>query len=577
MLSSEQKDQIFGYHMAGLSRDEIASSTQVSTGSVSNAIKEWKIKIGAGDIEEIRRFIKLSKKSGMTIKQSLEGFRMHELMNRLGVLNTEDSDHNENKFVKFVNEFYKVCHAHQITPDILASWFNDLVEFSVECWDEEENSKKITPLKREKETTIKNSSVPIMTLISRHIEKKKSEFDILKKKKDEIKKDIEFLNKKRGELQKNVTSLKQEKDHFLSLYDSFGELEYILKERCDIDITTELESVVNVFYGFNEQGYDLKRIYETYDTATALDWDIFQKKNSVESLQRQILSLQTRIKGNEVLLDASRKNWDTFTQLETMKFGLEELTLLWLIVKDIADNRGIASHDAVSVFIKDVEENYYEKTLFENRVAQKKQELETINNQLIVSRTALSNQPIIGASISQLYQNGITEQDIVDLVRIFQNSFQQTGLQEKTKAESYSNENSKTSGWKRLAEELKKYNGIKEAIRHSTLNLNKIKNEYAVLIKDFKGLSDLCQTASHLVNILNSYFFYFKGYSDQIHQNNSSSNNNNFNIIVNNVLVPFILLASHHYLENNKTEKEKEKEKEKENGSQDQDGNITKQ
>lgn len=235
----------------------------------------------------------------------------------------------------------------------------------MESWNADENNKEITPSNLEKEYTIKNRSVPIMTIISRLIEKKK----------EELTKNVEILNKKRSELHKSVTSVKQEKDRFLSLCDSFTELEYILKQRCDIDITTELESVVNIFYGFNEQGYDLKRIYETYNKATGLEWDIFQKKNSVDSLQRQVSSLQTKIKDNEALLDTSRKNWDTFTQLEAMKFGLEELKQLWTIVTDIAINRGIDSEDAVSVFIKDVEENYYEKLLFENRVAQKKKRI----------------------------------------------------------------------------------------------------------------------------------------------------------------------------------------------------------
>ena len=47
-----------------------------------------------------------------------------------------------------------------------------------------------------------------------------------------------------------------------------------------------------------------------------------------------------------------------------MKFGLEDLKQLWHVITDISISRGIDSLDAVSIFIKDVEENYYEKTPF---------------------------------------------------------------------------------------------------------------------------------------------------------------------------------------------------------------------
>lgn len=226
-------------------------------------------------------------------------------------------------------------------------------------------------------------------------------------------KDIEFLKTKKDDLNKNVTSLKQQRNHFLSLYDSFIQLESILKVRCDIDLRTDLDPIVNLFYGFNEQGYDLGRIYEVYNRATGLDWEIYQKKTEIDSIEDQITKLQVETRGNEALLYNSRKNLDTFTQLEAMKFGLEELKQIWLTVMEIARSRKIDSDDAVSVFIKDVEENYHDKLLFQDRVVRRKEELETTNNQLIFNRLILSAQTFVATSMLQLYQNGITEQDVV--------------------------------------------------------------------------------------------------------------------------------------------------------------------
>ena len=172
--------------------------------------------------------------------------------------------------------------------------------------------------------------------------------------------------------------------------------------------------------------------------------------------------------------------------------------------------------------------------------------------------------------MSQLYRNGINEQEVVELVHLFQNSLQEKGVeeiyksQEKTKTGINSNDiPTKITSWKELADELKKYKGIKEAVIHETIVLNKLNEEHEVVMKESKNLSDLCQKANYLINILNSYYFYFKGYFDQ------SQYKNIFNIRYNSVLVPLIILAFHQNLTNDENENEKD-------GSQDNnnDGNM---
>lgn len=126
MISNTQRNQIIEYYLQGLSRDEIALNSRVSAGSVSNTIQNWKNSIDSHDIEEIRQFIKTSKKEGMTIKQCSEGYRMLKLMDKLGIVEIKDIDSHENRFLTFVNEFYSICQMHQITTNILISWFNDI-------------------------------------------------------------------------------------------------------------------------------------------------------------------------------------------------------------------------------------------------------------------------------------------------------------------------------------------------------------------------------------------------------------------------------------------------------------------
>lgn len=543
-------DQIIEHHVLGYARDDIATMLRVSTGSVSNIVGRWRKRNEIPDVDEIRQFMRTIRKTKLTLKQCSEGFRMFQLMNRFSTEGNENTDFDQNNFTTFVEELYDVCIKHQLLPNMIISWFRDLIKILYEYQNRAENDDKSTQLEANNNYLESKKSIPLATKISSLIEEMKQEVHVYKQKKRELVNEIDSHIIILDNLNKEISNLKQDKIHFLSMYSTFSIVDKYLMESCNIDLSNELESFANVLNGFKKKGYDLKAIFDKYNIATEIDWIIDQNRKTVNSLQEEISKLQNAKSSNQALLDTSKKNWDTFGQLKEMKFGLEELKQLWLIITDIAPNRGIDRDDAVSVFIKDVEENYYEKLLFENRVIQKKKELEITNNQLILNRHILSAQPFVGTSMSQLYRNGITEHDIVELVNLFQNSFLRNERDKKLRTEDYSNEISKNNGWKALAEDLKKYDGIKEAVRRETINLNKLRDKYSELIKDMKDLSYLYQTAFHLINLLNNSYSYFKGYFDQC------QNKNIFNFMPGNILVPLIILVSH----SSKNNKEEERD-----------------
>jgi hypothetical protein len=135
-------------YLNGKSRDDIAKETGISTGKVSNIIKEWKNKIGIPNVEELRDFTIAVKKSGISIGQCAEGYRMVQLMKNLGITvegNEDDggvkddlnnnnnssgdiSRHriNYNEFSTFVQEIYMNCKNFKIKPAIIFSWIKDL-------------------------------------------------------------------------------------------------------------------------------------------------------------------------------------------------------------------------------------------------------------------------------------------------------------------------------------------------------------------------------------------------------------------------------------------------------------------
>ena len=175
----------------------------------------------------------------------------------------------------------------------------------------------------------------------------------------------------------------------------------------------------------------------------------------------------------------------------------------------------------VAYFMKDVEENYYDKLKFEDRVKEKRTELAMLNEQLKMSRQNLSLQPFIGSTLFSLFQKGINEQDIIEINQVFQDSLLLQNLSidnsknERESPDANDNKhNEKEKGWRMLTEEIKRYGGIKAAIKEQSDLLDRIKKENANLIEKGQNLSILCQNAVTFINMVNSHYHYYKGFFD---------------------------------------------------------------
>ena len=118
------KSQVIQCYLNGKSREQNAHENNVSTGTVSNIIETWAREIVIPDIKEMRRFAVLVKKSGVSIKQCAQGFRMVKLMNNYGIQVEDDT---QDEFGSFVNGVYQNCKDLSIPPSIVPSWIKDLV------------------------------------------------------------------------------------------------------------------------------------------------------------------------------------------------------------------------------------------------------------------------------------------------------------------------------------------------------------------------------------------------------------------------------------------------------------------
>src|SRR5689334_15208689 len=92
---------VIGLYLQGESRNEIASRTGISQGSVSNIISAWKKGLDESEASDLRDLGIMMKRAGLTPIQCASGFRIAQLLNKSGV--------NEGGFKNYIFDFYKQC------------------------------------------------------------------------------------------------------------------------------------------------------------------------------------------------------------------------------------------------------------------------------------------------------------------------------------------------------------------------------------------------------------------------------------------------------------------------------------
>ena len=78
----------------------------------------------------------------------------------------------------------------------------------------------------------------------------------------------------------------------------------------------------------------------------------------------------------------------------------------------------LTSDDAVSIFIKDIEENYHDKFLLEDKVKENRNRLSQINKEVGKKKAGIADAPNLGITLQHLFQNGVNEKAIMSMYQI---------------------------------------------------------------------------------------------------------------------------------------------------------------
>ena len=132
------------------------------------------------------------RKSGMTIKHCIKGFRFLQLLKGLGItIENDDIDSDLDSLAFFVNEIYNKCKEVGITPTVITAWITDLMDFSYENYGYlYENSKNHIKRLSNKNQPSEKRALTFISVVSGFIEQKKRELGELTKKGKEIGEEI---------------------------------------------------------------------------------------------------------------------------------------------------------------------------------------------------------------------------------------------------------------------------------------------------------------------------------------------------------------------------------------------------
>ena len=119
-FSKSLKEGIIKEWLRGKNRDTIAHENGLSTGTVSNIVKEWKEEIGSLSPDQLREFAVTLRNVGISPLQCGQGFRILNILCDLGF--------SEDNIEMFALDVYKMCKNIGLHPDKIALHIKELID-----------------------------------------------------------------------------------------------------------------------------------------------------------------------------------------------------------------------------------------------------------------------------------------------------------------------------------------------------------------------------------------------------------------------------------------------------------------
>ena len=153
-------------------------------------------------------------------------------------------------------------------------------------------------------------------------------------------------------------------------------------------------------------------------------------------------------------------------------------------------------------FFKDVEEQYDDKLGFESKLDRLRSDAVYFNQEIDSLRSTLTTQPLVGPALQRLFENGIKEQDIIELAIIF-------GMYRSSHSDSGRGGGNNPIDKQTLINELAKYGSVQAMIQALEQRNDELKNEVASLEAKKNELNDRNNRMLPILAFSKQIMYYF--------------------------------------------------------------------
>lgn len=535
--SSKVKESVINGFLNGKSFAEIANENTIAKGSVHNIIREWINHIGVPDIDELRGFSVIVRKSGINIKQCAQGFRFFQILANFGISDEIDSTYTtedvraRDNFYYFIDHIYNNCKNMGIKPADIVGWMQDLIDYSSLLFDNDDNNasrferdineldkfenqntnKKFLYRKSSADTRNDNEKkvqIPLISKISDYIQYKKLEFQHLDSNNRKLLQEKRELEGQKDIILSKIIHLKEKESSALTYLDWYNSLKKDLLDIYDIKLEDEFNNFAKVIADFKYYGYDAHQIVKEYKQVESLRKEMASIQGIVNSIFQNRDNLLNEIASLKERESYSKQSLNALQDLRYAGFGLKELKQLKNTITEIAAANKIEYHDAGIKFLKDIETQYDYKLGFEPKIIELKVQLKKLEDEEPRYREYLHSNDIVNRALPFLYRFGVTDEDIINMSAlvtayfngniIFNPDPQPENMIEKNKLIK------KTDYWKLFISEIKNLGDINSQTVNRRSYLEVIKKEVDRFYSQRQKLNEETLKSGQLLNSLNS-------------------------------------------------------------------------
>jgi hypothetical protein len=425
------KSAVIQQWLQGVERDKIALEFGISAGAVTNIVNEWRQVIDFPVADELRELAVNLRKIGITPGECANGCRVSRLMNKLGIGNDQ--------FQSFLSDIYKRSVELGLTPQSIASYLRDLLEFS---------------------NTLVLSQIPA------YLEQKKQEKDQLEKKIQDLYVETSMLQRQKSDCERlSNAAMEDYKTTVQQLRWYSGLKEELAKYGIPVDDISHLAKVVD---GARAFGYDPVKITNEISNLRLVSSQYQFYQNRLTAIKYELDGLtQARIV-LEQLVQSHNQTLSIYKQLDGIGFGLRELKLLYHTIEEISAANNILTDSGVEMFFKDLDDNYDNWLAFSAKVEKLSSEKTRLTQQLNGLRVQSSLYPVVGQTLLHLLQNGVNEEEIITIADLLKN-------------DSSIRHDSKTQKGQSLIDDIRQYGSVKSTNYHLAEQSDQLKKQVSSL------------------------------------------------------------------------------------------------